>query len=283
MSDWIKLEKDLATDPRVLRMASRLGHADVTLVSRNRLIAIGALVTLWWYADTHIIENNVLPISADEIDELVGITGFSQILPADWFKVIDANNVELIDYLTHNGTTAKKRAQAQKRKAKQRAKGNGKSRKSHASVTHVTPERLAQSGTREDSSSPLGSPLQSLGISTNHSEETQYDALGLSRPAWERFLAYRREIGKPIKKPSVLPAMEKLASFGADQEAVVRQTIANGWQGLFALKHDGGSQVMAVRQQLDKIINGSNHASIPVGRDEDPSSGDLEPPVGLFR
>jgi hypothetical protein len=34
----------------------------------------------------------------------------------------------------------------------------------------------------------------------------------------------------------VLAAQRKLAGFGAGQAAVVEQSIANGWQGLFPLK-----------------------------------------------
>lgn len=59
---------------------------------------------------------------------------------------------------------------------------------------------------------------------------------GLDFTSWERWVAYRRQIRKPIKPASFSAAQEKLAEFGADQAAVVQQSIANGWQGLFALK-----------------------------------------------
>lgn len=62
---------------------------------------------------------------------------------------------------------------------------------------------------------------------------------GLDEQAWKRWEAYRREIRKPIKPASVLAAQQKLAGFGTSQNAVVEQTIANGWQGLFELKADG--------------------------------------------
>lgn len=59
---------------------------------------------------------------------------------------------------------------------------------------------------------------------------------GLDPKAWERFVAYRVEIRKPLKAASLFEAQKKLAGFGADQSAVVEQTIAQGWQGLFDLK-----------------------------------------------
>lgn len=132
MSGWIKVEKDLSTDPRVLRMASRLRHADVTLGSRSRLVIVGALVTLWWYADTHIDDDDVLPIGADQVNELVGIDGFCDLMPSDWLEILDANSVKLVDYLHHNGTSAKRRALEQKRQEKRRKL----SRSRHDDVTH---------------------------------------------------------------------------------------------------------------------------------------------------
>jgi uncharacterized protein YdaU (DUF1376 family) len=59
---------------------------------------------------------------------------------------------------------------------------------------------------------------------------------GLDASAWDRWLEYRRGSGKPLKLASHQAAMNALAKHGADQSAVVDQSIANGWQGLFALK-----------------------------------------------
>ena len=59
---------------------------------------------------------------------------------------------------------------------------------------------------------------------------------GLDLKAWKRWSDYRKEVRKPIKPASVLAAQRKLAGFGANQASVVEQSIANGWQGLFALK-----------------------------------------------
>lgn len=58
----------------------------------------------------------------------------------------------------------------------------------------------------------------------------------LNVEAWHRWEQYRRETRKPIKPASVLAAQRKLAGYGADQGAVVEQSIANGWQGLFDVK-----------------------------------------------
>lgn len=58
----------------------------------------------------------------------------------------------------------------------------------------------------------------------------------LNVEAWHRWAQYRQEIRRPIKPASLAAAQRKLAGFGLDQGAVVEQSIANGWQGLFELK-----------------------------------------------
>ncbi len=140
MSGWIKIEKDLITEPRFRRMVKALaerGNADVThmRVSSSHAVTqvLGGLAMLWIYADTHIREDDTLDVGADEIDELVGITGFAQVMPEDWLQVLDANRVKLPGFQEHNGTEAKKKALTQKRVARHR-------------IRTVTQERFTNDG-----------------------------------------------------------------------------------------------------------------------------------------
>lgn len=59
---------------------------------------------------------------------------------------------------------------------------------------------------------------------------------GLDTSAWERWKAYRTAIRKPIKLASEHAMQMKLMKYGADQDAVVNQSISNQWQGLFDLQ-----------------------------------------------
>lgn len=125
MSGWIKLEKDLREDPRLLRIVDALiqrqSHT-VTSVTQARYISnaavtqvLGSLAQLWMYADSHIREGDTLDIGADEVNQLVGVEGFAQLLPTDWLQIIDAHSVKLPGFHAHNGTEAKKKALTQKR------------------------------------------------------------------------------------------------------------------------------------------------------------------------
>lgn len=120
MSGWIKLEKALRDDPRVLRMASRLRNADVTLGERSRALVVGALAQLWCYADTHVRQDDTLDLGPDELDDLVGVPGFARLLPADWLEIIDDSTVKLPNFHAHNGTESKKKALNQKRQERHR-------------------------------------------------------------------------------------------------------------------------------------------------------------------
>lgn len=64
---------------------------------------------------------------------------------------------------------------------------------------------------------------------------------GLDQNAWTRWLEYRKQIRRPLKPVSIPAAQQELAAFGCDQAAVVQQSIANGYQGLFPLKPTGPS------------------------------------------
>lgn len=61
---------------------------------------------------------------------------------------------------------------------------------------------------------------------------------GLDPEVWSMWFEYRKEIKKPIREPSIEKAQKKLASFGSDQRAVVENSIAEGYQGLFPLKNN---------------------------------------------
>lgn len=59
---------------------------------------------------------------------------------------------------------------------------------------------------------------------------------GLDIDAWNRWVAYRKAIKKPLKEASMAAAALKLSRYGKDQAEVVDQSIAQQWQGLFDLK-----------------------------------------------
>lgn len=165
---WIKFEKDLLTDPRVLRIAksleSRWSLSEETAVSQGAAIGndvalpavtlvCGALIRMWCLADTHLDSDNILPLNMIEIDEVVGIPGFTELLPADWFEPIDDGRTKLPNFHEHNGTEAKKKASTQKRVARFRKRNAGALQTRNASPlpdqTRPRPYQTKETSARE--------------------------------------------------------------------------------------------------------------------------------------
>lgn len=122
MSGWIKLEKDLLTDPRVIRIGAKLCNGTAL---RGVTVVLGGLAHLWMIADTHVAQDDVIPLGADDINDVIGIEGFCQLLPSDWLQIIDSDHVKLPGFHTHNGTVAKERAQTARRVQRHRDTSNG--------------------------------------------------------------------------------------------------------------------------------------------------------------
>jgi hypothetical protein len=64
---------------------------------------------------------------------------------------------------------------------------------------------------------------------------------GVNPTAWKTWVDYRHQIRKPLKPVSMPAAQRTLAAFGSEQMAVVQQSVANGWQGLFPVKQINGA------------------------------------------
>lgn len=79
---------------------------------------------------------------------------------------------------------------------------------------------------------------------------------GLNLEAFKQWDQYRKAIKKPIKGPSRQAAMQALAAFGDEQMSVVRNSMANGYQGLFAPKE---AATMKTRFERAKDAIGETH------------------------
>lgn len=124
MNRWIKLDKDLPESIRFRRVVRKLRDTSNALRSVTDALAVtvvlGALQRFWSYADSNIAEDNTMNITQDEINEIVGVDGFAQALPADWLQVIEPDKVQLPDFLEHNGSSEKQRRDSARRQAEYR-------------------------------------------------------------------------------------------------------------------------------------------------------------------
>jgi len=99
---WIKVRTHLATHPKVVRIACALCAHPVHI--------IGGLVHLWSIADLHADGEHLPYMTAQAIDHMVSMPGFTaELVNAGWAEVRD-DGVYLVNYQVHNGTSAKRRA-----------------------------------------------------------------------------------------------------------------------------------------------------------------------------
>ena len=112
---WIKVRVDLATDPRVDEIAKRC--------KTSRASAIGALVSLWCYADTHSVDGAMRYLRPRRVDEIGGVKGFAQAAHSVGWLLIDEISVTVPRFSEHNSGSAKLRAQGAVRQGRHRAAG----------------------------------------------------------------------------------------------------------------------------------------------------------------
>lgn len=118
-------------------------------------------------------------------------------------------------------------------------------------VETVVDTAEADAGPPTKGSEGKGSEEKPREVKSARARDDESPVDGLDTQAWERWLDYRKQIRKPLKQVSISAAQRELAAFGCEQAAVVEQSVAHGWQGLFALK-----------------LNGNGHAKQPTTRFE---------------
>lgn len=63
------------------------------------------------------------------------------------------------------------------------------------------------------------------------------------KAAWSEWQQHRREARKPLTPTAERQQLGKLEAWGADRAvAAIRQSLANGWQGLFEPRCEAGGQ-----------------------------------------
>ncbi len=106
--DWIKMRTDLGTSPKVVRMASAL--------KADRLRTIGGLHSAWSLFDAHSDDGVMAGYTPEILDELIGWPGFAGAMIAVEWLLVDSDGLALPRFDTHNGASAKRRAQDADRK-----------------------------------------------------------------------------------------------------------------------------------------------------------------------
>lgn len=145
MADWIKVRHALVRSSKVRLLAKEL---NLTMKGKQ-LLALGLAVKWLCWIDEQ-TENGETCLMPSELDEEIGWEGLaSGLVSIGWAALGDDGRIVAVDFDKHSGDSAKKRAEAARRKGLQRARDEKAGQMSHSmsqksvteSVTNVTKKR----------------------------------------------------------------------------------------------------------------------------------------------
>lgn len=212
--DWIKVETALPDKPEVCQLAALL-DLDIDAVT-------GKLIRVWGWASRSCHGDGVTNVTVmSHLDRVTGTPGFMAAMVKVGWCTIENDRLTFVNFDRHNSQTAKDRALATARKARQRVTEMSRSDRDK-SVTREEKRRCISSPPVSKDTPPL--PFGSEGFAT----------------AWADYLAYRRESRLVALKPrSIAAKFAEMLEWGEEGAiASIRATIANGWKGLFPPKDE---------------------------------------------
>jgi len=133
--DWIKMRCELQTHPKIVRILSA--------TKSDKFRAIGGLHAVWSVFDQHSEDGVLFGYTPETLDHVIGWGGFADaMIKVGWLSYDGAETLTLPEFADHNGQSAKRRGEDQKRKRD--------SRKSPQSVRNLSAEETDTDGTREE-------------------------------------------------------------------------------------------------------------------------------------
>lgn len=110
--DWIKMRIDLQSHPKIVRILSA--------TDSDKFRAIGGLHAVWSIFDTHSEDGVLNGYSAKTLDHVIGWEGFSAAMIAVGWMIETPQGLVMPEFDEHNGKSAKRRAEDQRRKRESR-------------------------------------------------------------------------------------------------------------------------------------------------------------------
>lgn len=302
---WIKMRVGLPDDPQVVAIAAALGVTEEHVV--------GCLLRVWGLADEHAVlrscygrgvtgpspdaggdvrkEGFLAYYTLDALDAKARLPGLARHMEAIGWLTVYPDGLGFPDWDTHNGTTGKERALAQKRMARMRR--GASAAEAETGPRRVTPalrsdrnrsvtteqNRTEQNKEEETPLTPLrgvppaggDTPAAKKSPRKTPAEDVPVPE-SLRTPAflaiWADWLADRAARRKKLTERAARQQLAALEPLGPERAVeCVRLSIANGWTGLFPERFQGpavvgNSRPGHGRPSLDEIIAGIDQAAI---------------------
>ncbi len=149
--DWIKFEKSTLDKPEVFEIASIL-EIDADAV-------VGKLLRVWNWFDDQSVDGNAPVTVRALLDRYSGVSKFTSAMESVGWLIVEGESMSLPNFDRHNGQSAKKRCDTNRRVAKSRSKN----KQCNENVTpkalpKALPEKRIEEKKIEDREEPPKSP-----------------------------------------------------------------------------------------------------------------------------
>ncbi|OIV46772.1 hypothetical protein BK025_09165 [Sodalis sp. TME1] len=183
-----------------------------------------------------------MSVTKNAVDRITFVKGFADALISIGWLTVDDSTLKFPNFERHNGNSSKKRVLTNQRVTKSRKMKRTTQEECNAeSVTPAFQKALPEIEREIDKERDLPpTPHRGRRASTRLDPLTVELPDWLPAPLWAEWVGFRQQLGKPIKtKQGIAESLKNLAKFrkqGHLPETVIRQSIANEWQGLFEPK-----------------------------------------------
>lgn len=224
--EWIAMRHDLWECPEVVSILSAICQQSVSTtadtcqhsVSKTsaRVRIMGALYRTWCLIDRFAVDGILHGYTAEMLDDEVDWVGWSENLQHVGWLVIEPQSLVVPGFEEHFSQSSKRRLS--------NARYQAASRKKRQQSVSTTADKVLTTEQKRTEQNKKKNPLPPIPEKLDAPEFAE---------AWSDWMAYRREIKKPLTSHSLKAQLAKLSDWGVPRSvAAIRHTIAMGWQGL---------------------------------------------------
>lgn len=227
--DWIKMTMALQSHPKVVRILSA--------TQSDKFRVIGGLHAVWSIFDQHSVDGELHGYTFATMDHVIGWQGFSGAMAdVGWLVATTAQTLTMPDFDTHNGASAKRRAEESERKRKGRL-----SAKCPQDVRKVSAE--TQDGSQDKMRTREEKRREDVNTTSNDVVKPKQSKRTLDYSCWpempqqqtlDDWLAMRKRLGADVSQTVVNQFGKELHiayAAGLSVDHCLAECITSNWRG----------------------------------------------------
>ncbi|MDE1905957.1 MAG: hypothetical protein KGH75_05845 [Rhodospirillales bacterium] len=209
--DWIKVRTALPTHPKIVRMASAL--------CADRFRTLGGILSVWCLFDAHSEDGHLDGYTSEALDSAVGFPGISGAMCAVGWLKIQESGLFLPSFETHNGTSAKRRAQEADRKA------DARKLSAETSASDADKKRTREEKRREEQNPPVSPKGERFELPD-----------WVPKESWQAFEEMRVKIRKPLTnrgRALAVAALKEACNGKHRPQDIIDKAVLHSWQSFY--------------------------------------------------